>query len=72
MRPLDQWFSEDGHRDTSWNCSPDRLPSRDALVYYRTAHYRFAGYIDGEGHWRDHNGTPEPEPVLGWAELGLS
>ena len=70
MKPPDQWFSENGHRDTSWKCAADRLPSRDALVYYRTAHYRFAGYIDGEGRWRDHNGTLEPEPVLGWAALG--
>ena len=46
MKPPDQWFSENGHRDTSWKCAADRLPSRDALVYYRTALYRFAGYID--------------------------
>ena len=70
MKPPDQWFSENGHRDTSWNRAADRLPSRDALVYYRTALYRFAGYIDGEGRWRDHNGRLEPEPVLGWAALG--
>jgi len=70
MDHLDQGFSEDGRLHMSWNRTADCLPSPDALVYYRTAHYRFAGYVDGEGRWRDHNGTLEPEPVLGWAELG--
>jgi hypothetical protein len=70
MDYLDQRLSENGHRDTSWNCTADWLPSRDALVYYRAALYLFADFIDGEGRWHDHNGRLKPELVLGWAELG--
>jgi hypothetical protein len=55
--------------DISWISTSDRLPTPGELVAYKTARYRFAGYLHIDGKWRDMKGRIEPTPVLAWSPI---
>jgi hypothetical protein len=55
-----------GSASENWISVTDRLPAVRAVVYYKTAHYRYRGALNEAGEWIDYKGIKEPEEVVAW------